>query len=305
MIPTFPNFKRLDIEDKAELQAFTKCLPPYSDFNFACLTCYDTQGDFQWTMLNENLVFRLRDYVTKKPFFTFFGDHCVSDTVERLFDFAQQNGVEPILRLIPESNLTQIGLELNERFAVSEDRDNFDYIYQLSDLSGLASGKFQRKRQKISGFLRDCSTHKLNSINLSDHVFLIRQLLLVWQEKKHRSDAETKIEFQAIERCLSLSNHFDFISLGVFLNGAFVGFTISELLHDGFCMLHFAKADPSIAGLADFLYSQTAKHMSDLGCTKINFQEDLGIPGLRQLKESWRPQFFLKKYSVGRNGILK
>ncbi len=301
MIPTFPNFKRLDIEDKARMQAFTKCFPPYSDFNFASLICYDAQDNFQWSMLNGNLVFQLRDYITEKPFLTFFGNQCVSDTVEKLLDFAQQSGVEPILRLIPEFNLAQVSLELNERFAVSEDRDSFDYIYHLSDLSGLASGKFQRKRQRISGFQRDYSTHKVNSINLSDHVLLIRQLLLVWQEEKHRSDAETKIEFQAIERCLSLSNHFDFISLGVFLNGALAGFTVSELLHDGFCMLHFAKADPSIAGLADFLYSQTAKHMSGLGCTKINFQQDLGIPGLRRLKESWRPQFYLKKCSVSRN----
>lgn len=72
-IPAFPRFKHLDLDDQAEFDLFTGQYPPYSEFNFVNLFCYDTTGDCQVSILNGNLVVRFRDYVTREPFFSFLG----------------------------------------------------------------------------------------------------------------------------------------------------------------------------------------------------------------------------------------
>ena len=37
MLPKFPEFKKLELNDKAVLHSVTALLPPYSDFNFTSL----------------------------------------------------------------------------------------------------------------------------------------------------------------------------------------------------------------------------------------------------------------------------
>jgi hypothetical protein len=80
--------------------------------------------------------------------------------------------------------------------------------------------------------------------------------------------------------------------------GAMLGFTMNELLLDGFYMGHFGFTLPDNLGLADLLELETAKVMSAQGCTRMNFQEDLGIEGLRNFKLSWKPQYLLHKYDL-------
>lgn len=56
MIPTFPEFKPIEITDKEEVENFTKNYPPYSDFNFISLFCWDVDGKRRLSWLNGNWV---------------------------------------------------------------------------------------------------------------------------------------------------------------------------------------------------------------------------------------------------------
>lgn len=41
MIPKFPEFKKLELSNKEEIENFTSKFPPYSDFNFVSMWCWD------------------------------------------------------------------------------------------------------------------------------------------------------------------------------------------------------------------------------------------------------------------------
>ena len=93
MIPEFPQFKKLELSDRKDLEKFTSKFPPYSDFNFVSMWAWDTKGEMQISQLNGNLVVQFTDYINGKPFFSFLGDSLVLDTIKTLLDFSKKNFV--------------------------------------------------------------------------------------------------------------------------------------------------------------------------------------------------------------------
>ena len=94
------------------------------------------------------------------------------------------------------------------------------------------------------------------------------------------------------------AQHFRLISLGAFLNGRMEGFTINEVVHDHHYMGHFGKTNPDYTGLSVVLESETARIMVSLGCKYMNYQQDLGLDGLRRHKSSWHPTAHLRKFTL-------
>ena len=47
MLPEFPQFKKLELSDKEEVEKFTSKFPPYSDFNFVSMWSWDIKGEMR------------------------------------------------------------------------------------------------------------------------------------------------------------------------------------------------------------------------------------------------------------------
>lgn len=305
MIPTFPNFKCLELEDKAEIQAFTQCFPPYSDFNFASLWCWNTQRGCGLSMLHGNLVVQLRDYLTGEPALSFLGVERVADTATALLDYAAKHALCPALRLVPEMTVAPI-IAMRDYFLVEPDEDGFDYIHSVEQLIALDHPALLPKRREIERLQRKHPRLEVRRLNLVEPQTAneILQLCERWRGGKGCSDGEFETERTAIERCLSSSAQFEFVAVGALLDGALAGFTINEPIHDGYYMAHFGKCDPQRSGLSDLLELQTAQLMHGHGCLRMNNQQDLGLPGLRRYKRSWAPSAFLKKFCINRQSFL-
>jgi hypothetical protein len=88
-------------------------------------------------------------------------------------------------------------------------------------------------------------------------------------------------------RCMAFAHGYPLIAvMARDESGAMLGFTINELLPDDFYMGHFGFTAPGQPGLSELLELETAKVMTAHGCNRMNFQEDLGVEGLRNLKLS-------------------
>ena len=78
-----------------------------------------------------------------------------------------------------------------------------------------------------------------------------------------------------------------------------MGFTVYEILSSEYAISHFAKADISYhRAINDMLNWEEAKVLDERGIKYFNWEQDLGIPGLRKSKEKYKPTFFLKKLSI-------
>ena len=300
MIPTFPAFRRLELHDQREIEDYVRHFAPYSDFNFVSLASYDISGSFELSYLNGNLVVRMRYYITQEPFFTFIGSHRASETASALLDCARAAGDRPILRLVPEETITAMNGTAIDALYSAPDPASFDYIYAVSDLTDLSNSQLSTKRRTIRTFRANHPEHTFTALDLTDRQIAnrIRGVFHAWRAEKQRSEGEVAVEYSATDRCLMLAQSIELEAHGVFLGGDLVAFTINEVVHGGFYMAHFGKALPRYRGLSELLEYETARAMQQLGCDRMNFQQDLGLPGLRAAKRGWRPAGYLKKFTL-------
>lgn len=298
MIPNFPTWKKLELEDEDVFKNFIQQFPPYSDYNFVSLYCYNTQNKVEFTFMNGNLVVLFEDYVTGEPFFSFLGTQHVKATIEELFNTAKQKRITTSLKLIPEIVITG-NTDLSE-YIITEDPDNHDYILSVEELAEYKGKKFYDKRNLVNRFKRLYPGYSIKELNLTDEKVKkqIIDMFFVWEKSRHKTRNETEHELIAIKRLLDASSTFKLDSLGIFINENLIAFTIQEILKDTYAIIHFEKNDIQYQGISALLRHESAKFLQQKGCNFINFEQDLGIEGLKKAKELWRPVTFLKKYTI-------
>jgi len=304
MIPTFPEFKKIEISDQAEIENFTKDFPPYSDFDFVALFCWDVNEKRKISMLNGNLVVRSTCDMTGKEFLTFLGVQQVTETVRELLRYSQKAGLKRELRMIPQET-TNFCSDHTLRLRIKEDRDNFDYIYSLDDLRNYADPKYSRIRNKYKKFLKEYEHHhRIVEFEISDKDFQ-GHLAYLWKEWCDVKEMYSEKESVAFHRLIGNASSFDLMNIMIFVDDTPIGFSINNIINGGYAINCFTKTSFLYRGANQLLMSETARGLISRGCKFLNFEEDLGLPGLRRAKETYKPTFFLKKYNVKKSSLFQ
>lgn len=299
MIPKFPEFKKLELSDKDEINDFVKKHPPYSDYNFVSLWSYNTKDTVSLSRLNDNLVIQFEDYLTNQPFYSFLGTNEVKETIDTLLQYLKQHNLSSQLKLIPEVVVKSLSTN-NHAFVIEEDIDNHDYILETDGIIKLKGGKYRGKKNFINRFMRNYPKHQIVILDLKNPQTQkeIYTLFSNWAIKQKKTEKETEIEQKAIRRLLESAIYFNLHALGIYIDNKMIGFSINEVAHSHHGVIHFEKADTTYEGIFSYIKHQTAKHLSEKGCAYINYEQDLGIEGLRKAKKQWHPIGYLKKYSI-------
>ncbi|MFA7422011.1 MAG: phosphatidylglycerol lysyltransferase domain-containing protein [Melioribacteraceae bacterium] len=301
MIPKFPNFKKIEINDKKYIDQFVANQKPYSDFNFTSLWVWDTDNERRFSELNNNLVIYFTDYVSGEPFLSFFGSNKVVETAQELIIFAKKNNIQTTLRLIPEEVVSD--LKKSDLFSVVEDQNNFDYIFSTSQLSVFRGVKYKAKRRMVNKFsiLYPNVVFKYEkSINfvLRKHII---DLLQKWTVKKESNQKIEDLDFEnekkALLKILQMENK-NLLIFTCFLGDNLIGFEIDEILQHKYAIAHFSKVNTLYSGVNDFLNMKLSQYLNNIGIEFCNWEQDLGIENLRKSKMSYCPVNFFKKYEV-------
>jgi hypothetical protein len=299
MIPRYPNFKPLEASDVIEVTNFSRRHPPYSDFTFANLWAWDIFGESRLSWLDGNLVVRLNDYVTKVPHYTFLGSTDVSGTARELIRRSESEGLGARLKLIPEFMAHAV-----DRTFVQYDMclDSSDYVFSVPRLARFDGGDHQSNRWLANRFARHNPTHRIERLDLTDGLARVLMLGLfeTWADQKRLTDPHEEGEYRALDRLLHQAEIMpDLEGVGVFIGDQFVAFALFEVLNADYALGHFAKADTrAFKGVFPFMMRTLAEMLDARGIKRLNWQQDLGIPGLRQHKSSYAPTDYLRKYNL-------
>jgi hypothetical protein len=300
-IPSFPEFRRLAIDDRPAIEALTAPFPPSSDFGFASLWAWDTDESCAVSRLHGNLVVRFKDFTTDAHFYSFVGDRAVVETARALLAYARQEGLAARFQLVPEA-VVAADDRLSRLLSVTEDRDNFDYVYSAAEWVRLDERRFHGHRRKIAR-CRKRSALECRPLALGDPSDQAAMLDLhqQWMEQKpSRPGEERRHELTALGRVFALADDDRLGACGLHADGRLVAFSIWERLpHAATALVHFQKTDRSWFGLSSRQMHETSRCLSADGCLQINLEQDLGLPGLRDYKLSLQPCAFLRKYIIG------
>ncbi len=302
-IPEFPNSKKLVLNDKAEIENLTRQFPPYSDYNFTSLYCYDVNERIKVSWLNGNLVVLFQDYMSDAMFYSFLGNNQVGATALTLLKHCATVGLDARLALIPECVAKM--LEGFDGLEVHEDRDNHDHILSVNDLATFKGNKFYDKRNLVNRFSKQNPDHTVRHLALeqSETKQHIIDLFQIWAARKLEDRNSTAHALQALKRLLDAVERFEVMGLGVFVHDQLCAFSLQEMVDEQYALVHFEYGDITYDGITSVIRQASAKYLAEQGRVYINFEQDLGIPGLRKAKALWRPTSYLKKYIVRKQEV--
>lgn len=180
--------------------------------------------------------------------------------------------------------------EFCARFAVKEDRGGANYIYLARDLADLPGGRYAKKRNLIAQF--EALYPNWEAVPIDRHCAALCRNELLAVANGHGvavSDPSLQAELQALQFTLAHFSALEQSGLVIRVDGRPVAFAIFERQDGETAVVHFEKALRSFKGLYQLTNRETARMISAAGYHRINREEDLDQPGLRQAKLSYSP----------------
>jgi uncharacterized protein len=306
MIPKFPDFIDLLSVNVDEYSNFTNKFEPYSDFNYTSIVSWDTSESAQVCILNNNLVLKMEDYDKSGYLLSVLGNYSMDVTIQILLDYADNNkDIKNYLKFVPEVSITPL-LNKNQSLKIKDDTDNNDYVLNCLESVELPGKKYTNKRKNINKFKRNYPNIVIKKSTLADDKTLECILTLTKKWKSYNTDGAKNDEHDvdAISRICELYStnleSLDIQCLTISVGDKTVGFCIYELLNNNWSISHFGKSDISYKGSYEYMMIEVLRDLNYQNVKWLNYEQDLGIPGLRQSKLSSQPLRYLNKYTVAR-----
>lgn len=285
----YPHFLPLSIEHQPLIEAAFKNNPPeISEFTFTNLFAWREIYHFQIALLDNFILFESASGKTR-TFFPPIGKGDSRKLIERLL---QETGGSFIR--IPEGikNL----FVADARFIFEEDRNNFDYIYNVDELINLRGAKYDGKRNFIKRFksLYQYEYVSLNRTNAKECLDFEE----AWCSIKNCDRVEgLRNERAAIKEIIRHFSSFHLIGGMIKVNSAVRAVAIAQELNPSTLVMHILKADQNCIGLYQTMLNEFLSRQAG-NYAFVNLEQDLGIEGLRKSKLSYHPASMVKKFTL-------
>lgn len=271
------NFKPLELSDRKRIEEALKKNPlSLSDYSFTNLWMWNGTRTYQILELNSFICLKFQQDGKEIHLYP-IGEGARSEVVAQLISLHGQNFT---MRAIPENASLD--------YPLTEEYDRADYIYLFEDLLGLHGNRFQDKRNLIHQFEEeyDFEYRKITPELISK----IKKMELKWLQ----SHPEAEKEHDAVMRALDDYFHLNTIGCALLVDDEVIAYSFAEYLTNEMLVVHVEKALTEYKGAYQMMNQQLLRHLDPVQF--INREEDLGLPHLRKMKESYHPVRLEKKY---------
>ncbi len=299
-VPTFPNFRKFSFADKEWYDDFYSKFLPSADLSFENLFVWcNLKHDLQISTLHGNLIFTFTDPFTDEGtlFFTVLGDQHPLETIRGIQDTLPKHQAT----MLPECFVAPILESCSGK--ITEDRDNWDYIYSIEKFVHMEGGDYLRLRTKIRRFLKSVE-HQVEIFELDISV-LENQVTLInamhtWDLMFSLTENDPqRIENVVLDTLFSLQGPLRHHCYAFRFNGSLQGFVIChDVPQSGYVLVNHIKCSYKYKYMFDTMFFYVLDKSLEKGYKYANLEQDLGLEGLRDHKLSLRPQGYIKKYKL-------
>lgn len=280
MIPVYPEFAGVDLLQRTILHPmFQQLTEGISEFTFANIYLFRKRHHYRVARLSDEQVIIVGTDQGGGFFMLPFGLPEDTLLVELFRNFKTMKCV----------SASQADVLLQRGCRLSEDRDNFDYLYRRKDLAELSGRKFHKKRNQINGFVNNYfyEGRPLLEEFLPDAL----QVLDTWRQGR-----DDPGDYDAAREALERNEELQLCGGIYYVEGQPAAYSLGEeLMRDKSFVIHFEKAVGGFKGVWQFVNQAFSSILPEIYDT-VNREQDLGDEGLRHAKLSYKPVDFVKKY---------
>ena len=295
MLPVFPEFKKLTLEDRETIHPMLRAYNPQtSELTYVNLYIWRRYYQFSWTLYGDWLLISAQKD-KDQFFFPPIGPEPRGEVAHTLLDWLRdEQGVDNPIIARADIRLVD-GLKDDPTLNITPTRDHFDYVYLSEDLGTLAGRKYSKKRNHINQFLRGYEyTYAPLSEDLVPGCLALAE---VWCEQRLcEEDISLTHEFCGIRDALDNLKTLEIEGGAIMIDNKIQAFALGEVLNDTSAVVHIEKANPEFHGIYPMMTREFSANRWLDSVKYINREQDVGEPGLRRAKESYYPDHLVEKF---------
>ena len=286
------DFKQITLSDVGTLRPYLRAQYRSCDYSVLGVFMWADRFGYEYKIEDGVLFMRERSrHGGEYDYLLPLGEGSLCDRVRALRETV---GGRLTMSLVPEDALDELRKEFD--FTAAEEPDIADYMYKAEDLAYLAGKKYSKKRNLIHQFeklypdytleaitaenahrIAECCAHDWSDAGLSE---------LAMYENDHTREV---LEDFAAYGCTGYALH---------VGGEIAAFCIGEVMGDTL-IVHIEKGKREYKGAFQMINCLFAKtELERCGIQYINREDDVGDEGLRRAKQSYFPEYMLKKFRL-------
>ena len=225
----------------------------------------------------------------------------LKSALEFIFEDARTQQRAPAFCLITREQKDQLDSCLSKFFkkhvSWKTNQDDCDYVYLQKNLAELPGSLYQKKRNHVSRFNRiygsDWEFKTFPENDIASDILAIAQK---WYEEKGEENPVLKLELQSVELALQNVEPLRFTGGVLYVKGKPAAMTLASPISDSVLDVIYEKAIEEFEkdGVYAVLNQQFSKRCGSY--LYLNREEDMGVPGLRKAKLSYKPTIVLEKF---------
>ncbi len=300
---------RITIEDKDFLEKYLRgCEHGTSGLSYTSLYMWRNVSDVSWELIGDYLCIAGwaggEDVATSQMMFAplscsgSFDSKALRETIYEARRRFEEGGCDFQLMLVPEGLKEELEKACPGELTFSEDRDNFDYVYEISDLVSLSGREHHAKKNHLNYFKSHYEyTYEELKPEQSDEI-----LEFVQKFNEHKDVDPEEKDMLEMEKSTMRDVFGHMQEVGYFggvirIDGQIEAFCVGGALDDSVVVEHIEKANRDYRGLYQLINNEFAKDISSR-FRYMNREEDMGLENLRKAKLSLKPAYLVKKYSA-------
>lgn len=211
----------------------------------------------------------------------------------------EENGIKFTVRLIPERLLGIMKEALPKGVDFIHDRDSDEYIYEKEKLITLSGRPLHKKKNHLNHFLKNYN-YEVKKVDYSMKAEIMAFVYNFIKDKQIANDEiyleSLEKEAEAISELMDIIEKVDTIKgVAIYIEDKLEAFAIGEIISEDMAAENIEKANTDYRGLYQTVCMEFCKVLPDK-IKYINREEDMGLEGLRDSKESLKPVTMERRY---------
>ncbi len=295
------NFQSVTLQDKASIDRF---LYPYGEnscqHSFTQMFALSEKYGDQFCICDDMIYF-LRSMLgdeTYRVYLSPMGSGDLKQAYLNVLEDAHRHGRKVKFMTLTESKAEFVRTAFPNLFEITEEPDYFEYVYDNRVISEYAGSQMHSNRRHARNVWKTyggrMSVHRITPEDLPEIDRLDRE----WIEENREDHDEFALRRERREMQIHLQNY-DALGMDgvvVRIDGEIQGFVYgAPLSHECYDFI-VEKANRSVRNLGRVLNQELARLTPDFPLS--NWEETVGVEGLRHFKELYHPVQIIKKYKV-------